>query len=107
MYKIGMIGDADTIMGFRALGLTTFEVFDAKETIAALNITQKENYAVVFLTERTYSWVQDYLRENRQLGLPVINIIPDNRGNLGLGMKRMRSLVERAVGADILFKEEG
>ncbi len=107
MYKIGLIGDRDTIMGFRALGLETYEVITREDTTAALQSVMKEDYALIFMTERTYALVPDLLREFRERSLPVINIIPDNRGNLGLGMKRMRSMVEKAVGADILFKEEG
>lgn len=107
MYKMGLIGDRDTIMGFRALGLNTHEIVTREDAIAALRQVMEEDYAVIFMTERTYALIPDVLREYRDRSLPVINIIPDNRGNLGLGLKRMRSLVEKAVGADILFKEEG
>ena len=107
MYKMGLIGDRDTIMGFRALGLTTHEVVTREQVIGALSQVMAEDYAVIFMTERAYAEVQDVVRAYRERSLPVITIIPDNRGNLGLGMKRMRNLVEKAVGADILFKGEG
>ncbi|HZW49216.1 MAG TPA: V-type ATP synthase subunit F [Bacillota bacterium] len=107
MYKIGLIGDRDTIMGFRALGLDTYEVITREDTIEAMNQVMNNDYALIFMTERIFALIPDLLREYRDRSLPVINIIPDNRGNLGLGMKRMRSMVEKAVGADILFKEEG
>lgn len=32
MYKIGVIGDKDSVMGFLALGLTVFETSDAAQT---------------------------------------------------------------------------
>ncbi len=107
MYKMGLIGDRDTIMGFRALGLATHEVVTREDAVNALRSVMSDDYAVIFMTERIYSEIQDVVREYRERTLPVINIIPDNRGNLGFGMKRMRSLVEKAIGADILFKEEG
>jgi len=107
MYKIGLIGDRDTIMGFRALGLDTYEVITREDTIEAMNQVMNNDYALIFMTERIFALIPDLLREYRDRSLPVINIIPDNRGNLGLGMKRLRSMVEKAVGADILFKEEG
>jgi V/A-type H+-transporting ATPase subunit F len=104
---MGLIGDRDTIMGFRALGLATHEVVTREDAIEAIRRVMADNYAVIFMTERVYSEVTDIVRAYRERALPVINIIPDNRGNLGFGMKRMRNLVEKAVGADILFKEEG
>ena len=36
---------------------------------------------------------------------PAIIPIPSNKGTLGLGMKKVKANVEKAVGADILFKE--
>ncbi len=31
MYKVGVMGDKDTVMGFLALGIDIFPVYDAEE----------------------------------------------------------------------------
>jgi len=107
MHKIGLIGDPDAIRGFRALGLTTFEVVDRAEAVAAVQATLQGGFAVVFVTERIYPQVEYLIRAAREGPLPVFTVIPDNRGSTGLGQKRLSKMVERAIGVDILFKEEG
>jgi V/A-type H+-transporting ATPase subunit F len=37
--------------------------------------------------------------------LPAITVIPSSKGSRGYGMANIKSAVERAVGADILFKD--
>lgn len=41
----------------------------------------------------------------RDLPLPAIVSIPGGEGSTGFGMNNLRRAVERAVGADILFKD--
>ena len=52
MYKIAVVGDRDSVLGFQALGLSVF-VADtpdqAKETLARL---AKGDYAIIYLTEQ-------------------------------------------------------
>lgn len=43
---------------------------------------------------------------NKRL-LPVVVPIPNNKGTLGWGMGKIKENVEKAIGADILFKKEG
>jgi len=38
--------------------------------------------------------------------VPAIILIPSNQGSLGIGMRNIKKSVERAIGADILFKDE-
>ena len=51
--KIAVIGDKDSVLGFRALGLNVFipeEDIEIRKTIESL---AKENYGVIFITEQT------------------------------------------------------
>ncbi|MBS3985982.1 MAG: hypothetical protein KGZ66_10345 [Selenomonadales bacterium] len=107
MHKIGLIGDSDTIRGFSALGLATFEVIDRAQAVAAVEGVLKGGFAVVFVTERIYPQVEYLIRAARESTLPIFTVIPDNQGSTGLGQQRLRKMVERAIGVDILFKEEG
>ncbi|MBS3939269.1 MAG: hypothetical protein KGZ50_12020 [Peptococcaceae bacterium] len=107
MYKIGLIGDRDTTMGFRALGLATFEVSGQSDTEQAVLEVMRDNFAVVLITERAYARVAQMLHEHRDRALPVYSLIPDNQGSIGLGQKRLSKMIERAIGVDILFKEVG
>ncbi|MFY9563785.1 MAG: V-type ATP synthase subunit F, partial [Limnochordia bacterium] len=36
---------------------------------------------------------------------PAVILIPSNQGSLGIGMRNLKKSVERAIGADILFRD--
>ena len=107
MSKVAVIGNNDAVLGFKALGVSAFPVSSARQAEDALRRASESGYTVVFITEPYALQLEPLLKEIRLKPSPVVTIIPDNRGNLGLGMKRIKSQVEKAIGVDILFKEEG
>ena len=106
MYKIGMIGDWDSVVGFMALGFSVFEVSDADQARTVLHdLVKSEEYAVIYIVEDLAARMEDELAKYKGLPLPAITTMPGIRGATGYGMTHIRTAVERAVGADILFKE--
>ena len=106
MYKIGMIGDWDSVVGFMALGFSVFEVSDADQARTVLHdLVKSEEYAVIYVVEDLAAAMEDELAKYKSLPLPAITTMPGIRGSTGYGMTNIRTAVERAVGADILFKE--
>ena len=106
MHKIGIIGDRDSVLGFMALGFAVHEVND--ETEAAQKITELVKggeYAVIFITEDLAIKTAEERAKYKDMPLPAITVIPSSRGTTGYGMANIKSAVERAVGADILFKD--
>jgi V/A-type H+-transporting ATPase subunit F len=107
MYKIGVVGDKDSVLGFKALGISVFPTTDAREASRIIHKIAKESYAVVFLTEQLAKDMDETLEAFKDSVTPAIILIPNNQGTLGLGMKGVRDSVEKAIGADILFGKEG
>lgn len=105
MYKIGVIGDRDTILAFKALGIDTFPVEGSEEARKTLKKAALDNYAVIFLTEQMAQEIQDTVKSFNDKILPCIILIPNNQGSLGIGIENVRSSVEKAIGVDILFNE--
>lgn len=105
MYKIGVVGDKESIQGFTAIGLEVFSVRDDLECSAILNDLAKNEYAIIFITEQAAIGVADTIALYKDSRLPAIIMIPSNKGSLGMGIAGIKKSVERAVGADILFKE--
>lgn len=104
MYKIGVIGDKDSILGFKALGLSVFPVTTSEEGSKILHqIISQDNYAVIYITEQIASGMAESIEKYKDLQLPAIIPIPGNQGSLGIGISSVKKAVERAVGADILF----
>jgi V/A-type H+/Na+-transporting ATPase subunit F len=105
MYEICVIGDKDSVLGFKALGFTVYIVHDAAE---AEQIIEKaaRNYAVIFIADNYARELKSVIDEYRNRKLPSIVPIYGGSGETGVGMKIIRDAMERAVGADILFKSK-
>ena len=105
MYKIGVIGDKDSILGFKALGLSVFPATAPEEAARILQKLAEEDYAVIYITEQIAGHIVSTIDQYNERRFPAIIPIPGNQGVLGIGMSGVKKSVERAVGADILFNE--
>ena len=101
-YQIAVLGDKDSVRGFKALGLTVFPVDDVEQARHTLHRIAKEEYAVVYLTEQLAAQMPADIARYKDELTPAIILIPGKEGSLGLGMANIKKSVERAVGADIL-----
>ena len=90
--RMGVVGERDAVLAFKAVGMRVIPVQTPAETTAALHKLSTEGVPVIFITET-------------MPGTAVIPI-PGSRGSNGLGMSRVRANVEKAIGADILFNNE-
>jgi V/A-type H+-transporting ATPase subunit F len=108
MPKIAVIGDNDSILGFKAVGVTAFPVAEPEEAKDVLRtLARDDKYQVIFITEEAAAAAEDTVANLKQRMTPVLMLIPSSRGSLGLGMEQIKRNVEKAVGADILFGKEG
>ena len=101
-YKIGVLGDGDSVMGFKALGLDVFPADDVETAKGILHGLAKQDYAVVYLTEQYAAQMEAELDRYKDRLTPAVILIPGKEGSLGIGMTNVKKAVERAVGADIL-----
>ena len=79
MYKIGVIGDEDSILGFSSIGMDTFSIAQEREEIKKTieELVEKE-YAIIYVTEKMSLLVEDYLLKYRQQQVPAIITIPSS-----------------------------
>jgi len=103
MYKIGVIGDRDSVLGFKAVGLDVFPCANTEEARKTLQRIAKEEYAIIFITESLCIDMQDAMDHYKEDRLPAIIPIPGMDGNYRVGFRNLKRSVERAIGADILF----
>lgn len=106
MYKIGVIGDYDSICGFSALGLNIYPVEGIDEAKDTLTRLAEGGYGIIYVTEQYLSQMQEEQDLYREKQLPAIIAIPSVRENLGMGRAALKRYVEQAVGSDIIFNEE-
>ena len=106
MYKIGIIGDRESVLGFMALGFSVFEAANADEARKILDTLGKsEEYAVIFIVENLAQEMQEDIARYKDEPLPAIVPVPGSRGSTGYGTAIIKKAVERAVGADIIFNK--
>ena len=99
---IAVIGDWESVMGFRALGLDTYPVTSVEEARKTVHDLAKTDCAVIYLTETLAKDMADVLDRYKDNIQPAIILIPGREGSLGIGKSNIQSSIERAVGADIL-----
>lgn len=104
-YKIGVIGDNESVIGFMAVGFSVFTVETAEEAAKELARRAAEDYAILFITEGFAKEIPDAIAAYKDLPLPSVITIPGKEGATGYGLANIKKSVERAVGADILFKD--
>ena len=101
VYRVAVIGDWDSVMGFRALGLDTYAVTSPEEAGRTIDRLAKEECAVIYLTEPLAEKLEELLRRYQEKLTPAIVLIPGSGGSLGLGAAAVQEEVRRAVGTDI------
>lgn len=111
-YKLAIIGSKDACIGFHALGLTVRYASTADEAVEVIQDlkSQKQEgnenaskFAIIFVAEDVYKNIdrETYLKLTKN-ALPAITPIPEITGSTGFGLERLKSIVERAVGTNIL-----
>jgi V/A-type H+-transporting ATPase subunit F len=104
-HKIAALGEEDIVLGFKALGIETFPVNDSQSTAVLLEkLIQSKEYGIIFVSESMADKVEGLMAEYVSLALPSVVYIPGSQGGQGFAMERIRRIIERAVGADILSK---
>lgn len=113
-YKIAIVGSRDAIAGFALLGTDIVPVENQEEAVAKLLELKKDmrtdesgreqnTYAIVFITEDLAEGISpDDEKKLSRGALPAIIPLPSHKGSTGFSTQRLKRIVERAVGSDIL-----
>jgi len=104
MRKIGVVGDKNSILAFKAFGFDVCEAHESspEESRKIVDRMARVDYGIIFITEQIAETIKETMhRYSRQVS-PAIVLIPGIKGSLGIGMAKIRSNVEKAVGINIL-----
>lgn len=113
-YKLAIVGSKEAIAGFSLLGAEAVAASSQEEAVESLFRLKKEmqtdeqgiernKYAIVFITEDLASGISpDDEKKLARGALPAIIPLPSHKGSSGYGQARLKRIVERAIGSDIL-----
>ncbi|CAB50667.1 V-type ATP synthase subunit F [Pyrococcus abyssi] len=100
--KVVVMGDSDTVTGFRLAGVHEAYEFDFSELSIerARNklkeLVERDDVGIILITERLAQRIGDL----PQVNLPIILQIPDKFGSI-YGEELLREIVRKAVGIEI------
>ena len=103
--KIAVIGDKDTVLAFKAVGVEVHDATTADEARALVKKLSQGDYAVVFIAESLAEQIPDVLAKAKLKAYPAVVPIPTGENSSGFGMQGIKSDVEKAIGVDILFNK--
>jgi V/A-type H+-transporting ATPase subunit F len=105
-HKIAAVGEEDIVLGFKALGIEIYPVDDPEATVTVVSqLMNSPDYGIVLVSESLAEKVEALRVEIGSRPLPSLVYIPGSQGSQGFAMQRIRKIIERAVGADILSEK--
>ena len=103
--KMAIIGDGDSILAFKAVGIDAFNESDAEKVKDLLKKLAK-TYKIIFLTDVLAKEVDEIINKYLNSAYPIIIPVPSKIGSNGYGTDVLKKQMERALGVDILFKND-
>ena len=103
--KMAIIGDGDGALVFRAAGMDAYRADSGGEAAPILHKLAAQ-YQVIFVTDVLSAQMQDAIAAYDNSAYPIVLTVPSARGESGYGAEMLRRYSERALGMDILPREE-
>lgn len=102
MLKVAAIGDRESVLGFKALGMDTFIPYGKNECLKLMkDIVSDESYAIIFITEEYGEYCKEIIKKNEDNINPAIILIPGVKNNTGEGMHLVSRSIEKAIGSQL------
>lgn len=104
--RMGVVGERDAVLAFKAVGMRVIPVTTPEETAAALHRLATDGVPVIFITESCARQAEEAVEKYKTMPGTAVIPIPGSQGADGYGTGRVKANVEKAIGADILFNNE-
>ena len=104
MSSVAIIGDIDTVSGFRLGGVKRAEVVNtSEEAIVAFDKFLDEELSIIIINQLLDNEIRDHI--NRRIGsnvLPMIIEIPDKDGSSEGSSDQINELIKRVIGVEMV-----
>ncbi|MGB4609376.1 MAG: V-type ATP synthase subunit F [Saccharofermentanales bacterium] len=105
LVKVAVIGDIDSVLGFRGLGMTVITTDDPVEAYRKIEELVKKQYGVIFVTEDLAEQNPAIIEDYKEKIEPAIILIPSSRSREQFAMHYLHEMVNKAIGIDLLKEE--
>lgn len=103
--EIAVVGNLDSILVFKSIGLDVFEVADKDSTINVIE-NLLSNYKIIYITDDFAPFIENIIKETSKEMFPIITIIPSGTNNSDYALKNIENSVEHTLGINILSQKE-
>ncbi len=101
--KVAVLGGADFVMPFSALGFDTFTTSDdTEETVVSAEKIAEGGYALVVVSENIAELVDDAFSNIQTLPMPCVIVVPFTTESKGFATQALGDVLKMATGIDIL-----
>ena len=104
MSDVAIIGDIDTVTGFKLAGVKKGYIVKTDEDAEnALDELLDGGISIIIITEKIANNIRGYI--NKRLGsdvLPMVIEIPDKTGSSEGGNDQMAALIKRVIGVEMV-----
>jgi V/A-type H+-transporting ATPase subunit F len=101
---LAIVGKRETVMPFLATGARVVYVKEG-ECAGRVEDLIKEGTKIILFTEEFIDELNEILLKYRTETLPCLIPIPSGRGKTKAAIERIRTVIKKAVGADIFLEE--
>lgn len=98
---IAIIGNEDTVALFNVVGIKTYVSCDASMVDQIVFDLSKANCKIIYISEKLYEMILETLAKYQTKAYPIILPLPLDQESNGIGLKRIRQNVEKAIGINI------
>lgn len=101
--KVAVLGDADFVMPFSALGVDTYAVGHEREQIVkAAEQIVREEYALLVVAETIAAAADEALAATESKATPCVVVVPFTQESGGFAGEALGRVLKLATGIDIL-----
>ncbi|GBD67489.1 V-type ATP synthase subunit F [Tetragenococcus halophilus] len=101
-YKIGVIGDKESVLPFKLFGFTVKSGKNLTEISQTFDEMVENDYGVIYITESYAQQIEKKIEKIKGQLSPAVVLIPDHDGSRGVGLESVEKNMKKAVGQNIL-----
>ena len=98
---IAIIGSDDGVILFNAVGIKTYIVNSLSEAEKKVAQLANEKCKIIYLAEDIYEEIPETIEKYQYTPFPIIIPLPTKPTTKGIGLKKIKDNVEKAIGINI------
>ena len=105
MAKIAVVGPRESVLYYLSAGFALYPAEDAESASAELDRAAADGASVIFVSPAYADALAEQMAKYAYRTKIAVTLLPQKAEGVDPGTALMKSAVERAVGADIVYKQ--